>query len=184
MPHAAEEMKRQLGLMLNFSKPLLSAEITWGGVLPGTEIAKGTALFPRIDTTKSQGESRVDQQQPGTPTPPMSSAGGEGQISIDDFRKVALKVGLVVAAERVPKSTKLLKLQVDIGTEKRQIVAGLGAKYSPEEMVGKRVVIVANLKPAKLMGVESQGMVLAAGDLEVSALLTTLEDVPPGSTIK
>ena len=184
MPHAAEEMKRQLGLMLNFSKPLLSAEITWGGVLPGTEIAKGTALFPRIDTTKSQGESRVDQQQPGTPTPPMSSAGGEGQISIDDFRKVALKVGLVAAAERVPKSTKLLKLQVDIGTEKRQIVAGLGAKYSPEEMVGKRVVIVANLKPAKLMGVESQGMVLAAGDLEVSALLTTLEDVPPGSTIK
>ena len=126
----------------------------------------------------------MDQQQPGTPTPPMSSAGGEGRISIDDFRKVALKVGLVVAAERVPKSTKLLKLQVDIGTEKRQIVAGLGAKYSPEEMVGKQVVIVANLKPAKLMGVESQGMVLAAGDLEVSALLTTLEDVPPGSTIK
>src|SRR5207247_7147107 len=117
MPQAAEEMKRQLGLVLNFSKPLLSAEITWGGVLPGTEIAKGTALFPRIDTTKSQGESRVDQQQPGTPTPPMSSAGGEGQISIDDFRKVALKVGLVAAAERVPKSTKLLKLQVDIGTE-------------------------------------------------------------------
>src|SRR5207253_8134967 len=96
-----------------------------------------------------------------------------GPISIEEFKKVVLRVGKVTAAERVPKSTKLLKLQVDLGTEQRQIVAGIGTKYAPEDMIGKRVIIVANLKPAKLMGVESQGMVLAAGDDEVSALLTT-----------
>src|SRR2546426_8047743 len=97
---------------------------------------------------------------------------------------LSLRVGLVIAAERVPKSTRLLKLQVDIGTERRQVVAGIGTKYAPEDLVGKRVVIVTNLKPAKLMGVESQGMVLAAGEEEVTALLTTMDDVPPGSKIK
>jgi methionyl-tRNA synthetase len=116
-----------------------------------------------------------DQQPASPPT---------DQITIDEFRKVSLRIGKVVAAERVPKSTKLLKLQVDIGTEQRQIVAGIAMKYAPEDMIGKRVVIVANMKPAKLMGVESQGMVLAAGEEEVSALLTTMEDVPPGSKIK
>jgi methionyl-tRNA synthetase len=75
-------------------------------------------------------------------------------------------------------------LQVDIGAERRQVVAGIGTKYAPEDLVGKRVVIVANMKPAKLMGVESQGMVLAAGEEEVTALLTTMDDVPTGSKIK
>ena len=122
-------------------------------------------------------------QEPAS-TPAQPQAAGPEHISIDEFKKVVLRVGKVLAAERVPKSSKLLKLQVDIGTEQRQIVAGIGTKYAPEDMIGKRVVIVANLKPVKLMGVESQGMVLAAGDDEVSALLTTLEDIPPGSKIK
>src|SRR2546422_6109213 len=177
MPQAAEEMKRQLGLVLNFSKPLLSSEITWGGVLPGTEIAKGSPLFPRIETIKTPGDARVTQDQQPAPSP-------TDQITIDEFRKVSLRVGLVIAAERVPKSTRLLKLQVDIGTERRQVVAGIGTKYAPEDLVGKRVVIVTNLKPAKLMGVESQGMVLAAGEKEVTALITKMDDVPPGSKIK
>lgn len=90
----------------------------------------------------------------------------------------------VVAAERVPKSSKLLKLQVDLGSEQRQIVAGIGKKYEPDDVVGKTIVVVANLKPAKLMGVESQGMVLAAGDKEVFGLLTLNEDVFPGSIVK
>src|SRR5207245_883662 len=102
MPQAAEEMKRQLGLMLNFSKPLLSSEITWGGVLPGTEIAKGSPLFPRIETIKTPGDARVTQDQQPAPSP-------TDQITIDEFRKVSLRVGLVIAAERVPKSTRLLK---------------------------------------------------------------------------
>ena len=188
MPAAAGEVKRQLGLLLNFSKPLLAHDISWGGLLPGTEIAKGAPLFPRIEASKTQGETCVNQEEPSTLKPPeISNQAPEmtpEQISVEDFRKAVLRVGKVIAAERIPKSTKLLKLQVDIGAEQRQIVAGIGTKYTPEEMLGKRIVIVANLKPAKLMGVESQGMVLAAGDQEVTALLTTIEDVSLGSKIK
>jgi methionyl-tRNA synthetase len=138
--------------------------------------------------SKTQGETRVNQEEPSTSKPlditNQSPAMTPEQISVEDFRKAVLRVGKVIAAERIPKSTKLLKLQVDIGAEQRQIVAGIGTKYTPEEMLGKRIVIVANLKPAKLMGVESQGMVLAAGDQEVTALLTTIEDVALGSKIK
>ncbi len=192
LPHAAEEMKQQLGLLLNFSKPLLASEITWGGSLPGTPIAKGPPLFPRIDSS-TQGAIRVSQQ-PGPQSPeamptvppatPSVASSVEEQITIDDFKKVVLRVGTILTAERVPKSTKLLKLQVDLGADQRQIVAGIGTKYAPEDLIGRRIVVVANMKPAKLMGLESQGMVLAAGDQDLTALLTTAEDVPPGSRIK
>ena len=181
MPQTAQEMVRQLGLTVDLSNPSAD-ELNWGYLPVGTKIAKGTPLFPRIETTKTQGETRVTQDQ--QPSAQPQAIPSMDQISIDDFKKVALRVGKVLAAERVPKSSKLLKLQVDIGTEQRQIIAGIGTKYAPEDMIGKRVIIVANLKPAKLMGVESQGMVLAAGDDEVSALLTTVEEVPPGAKIK
>jgi len=189
MPQTAEEIKRQLGLMLNFSKPLLSSEITWGGLLPGTPIAKGKPLAPRIEAAKTQGGSRVtDTQQP---TPPQSQPGPAAapggittQITIEDFQKIHLKVAKVLAAERVPKSEKLIKLQVDLGTEQRQVVAGIGKKYEPVDLIGRRIVIVANLKPAKLMGVESQGMVLAAGDADVKELVCLMSDVDPGTKVK
>ena len=93
-------------------------------------------------------------------------------------------MGKVITAERVPKSSKLLKLQVDLGSEQRQIVAGIGKKYEPDSLVGQLIVVVANLKPAKLMGVESQGMVLAAGEGEVKGLLTVTEEVELGSKVK
>lgn len=115
-----------------------------------------------------------------SPVPPAAPA----QISIDEFMKIQLKTATVLAAERVPKSEKLLKLRVSLGTEERQIVAGIGKKYEPESLVGKTIVIVANLKPAKLMGIESQGMVLAAGDSEVRGLVTILEEVDPGTKVK
>ena len=181
MPHTAQEMARQLGLTVDLANPQPD-ELNWGFLPPGTKIARGQPLFPRIETTKKPGEAPVTQEPASTQTQPQAAQ--SEQISIEDFRKVVLRVGKVLTAERVPKSTKLLKLLVDIGTEERQVIAGIGTKYAPEDLVGKRVVIVANLKPAKLMGVESQGMVLAAGDEEVSALLTTLEDVAPGSKIK
>ena len=106
------------------------------------------------------------------------------QISIDEFMKVQLKTATILSAERVPKSEKLIKLQVSLGTEQRQIVAGIGKKYEPDALVGRTIVIVANLKPAKLMGIESQGMVLAAGDTDVRGLLTTQEEVDPGTKVK
>lgn len=116
------------------------------------------------------------------PAAPASAA--PPQITVDEFMKIHLKTAKVISAERVPKSEKLLKLQVSLGTEQRQIVAGIGKKYEPESLVGKTIVIVANLKPAKLMGIESQGMVLAAGDSEVRGLATILEEVDPGTKVK
>jgi methionyl-tRNA synthetase len=185
MPKAAEGIKQQLDLTLNFSKPLLSSDITWGGTMPGTEIAKGAALFPRIETTTtSQGAKTVNQDTSPSPQPAPTPTAMGTQITIEDFQKIQLKVAKILSAERVPKSEKLIKLQVDLGTEQRQVVAGIGKKYAPEELIGRRVVIVANLKPAKLMSVESQGMVLAAGDAEVKELLTLVSDVELGTKVK
>jgi methionyl-tRNA synthetase len=116
------------------------------------------------------------------PAAPAQAA--PAQITIDEFMKIQLKTAKVISAERVPKSEKLLKLQVSLGTEQRQIVAGIGKKYEPDTLVGKTIIIVANLKPAKLMGIESQGMVLAAGDSEVRGLATIIEEVDPGTKVK
>jgi len=108
------------------------------------------------------------------------------RIDLDEFKKVRLVTGRILAAERVPKSKKLVKLDVDLGSERRQIVAGIAARYEPEALVGRNVVIVANLKPATLMGVESDGMVLAAavGEAGDPSLLEVASEVPPGSRVK
>jgi methionyl-tRNA synthetase len=198
MPSRAMEMGRQLGLKLDFSSPLLRGGFRWDDLEPGTRIEKGASLFPRIES-KPQGAKTVSDA-PATPqpvpaavptpqttasaTPATTAPTAPAQITIDDFMKIQLKTAKVLSAERVPKSEKLLKLQVSLGTEQRQIVAGIGKKYEPESLVGKTIVIVANLKPAKLMGIESQGMVLAAGDSEVRGLATILEEVDPGTKVK
>ena len=123
---------------------------------------------------------------PQTSAPAAPAPVAPAQITIDEFMKIQLKTAKVLTAERVPKSEKLLKLQVSLGegTEPRQIVAGIGKRYEPESLIGKTIIIVANLKPAKLMGIESQGMVLAAGDSEVRGLATILEEVDPGTKVK
>ena len=204
MPNAAAQMIQQLGLSLDLSRPLAADAGSWNAPLAGSRIQKGASLFPRIES-KPQGAKPVSEtpasQQPTaaapsaapaapqSPAPATTSAAAPAatqpaQITIDDFMKVQLKAAKVLAAERVPKSEKLLKLQVSLGTEQRQIVAGIGKKYEPEALIGKTIVIVANLKPAKLMGIESQGMVLAAGDSEVRGLATFVEDVEPGIKVK
>ena len=132
---------------------------------------------PSASSSATARPAPAGQQPSPTPTPAPT-------ITIDDFLKVQLKTAIVLSAERVPNSEKLIKLQVDLGTEKRQIVAGIGKKYEPDTLLGKRIVIVANLQPRKLMGLESQGMVLAAGDANVEGLITVLEDVAPGVKVK
>jgi methionyl-tRNA synthetase len=117
-------------------------------------------------------------------TPATTPPAAVVQITIEEFQKIQLKTAKVLTAERVPRSEKLIKLQVDLGAEQRQVVAGVGKKYEPEQLVGRTIVIVANLKPAKLMGIESQGMVLAAGDAEVKGLIGIVEDVDPGTKVK
>ncbi len=204
MPNAAALMIRQLGIPLDLSRPLAADAVNWNAPLAGSTIQKGASLFPRIES-KPQGAKAVSETPaspqptataqtatpaaPQSPAPVTTSAAAPApaqppQISIDDFMKIQLKAAKVLAAERVPKSEKLLKLQVSLGSEQRQIVAGIGKKYEPEALIGKTIVIVANLKPAKLMGIESQGMVLAAGDSEVRGLATFVEDVEPGTKVK
>ena len=104
-------------------------------------------------------------------------------ITIDEFRKLDLKVGTVKSAEAHPNADRLLVLKVDLGSEERQIVAGIKAHYTPEELVGKQVVVVANLETAKLRGVESQGMVLAASDTDRIVVLTPEKEVAPGAKV-
>jgi methionyl-tRNA synthetase len=200
-PASAQTISHQLGLSIDFNSPILEHRVEWGSLAPGTTIHKGTSLFPRIES-KPQGAKTVsDATTPPQPTtaipvptaavpqtsaPAAPVAAAPAQITIDEFMKIQLKTAKVLAAERVPKSEKLLKLQVSLGegTEPRQIVAGIGKKYEPEALIGKTIIIVANLKPAKLMGIESQGMVLAAGDSEVRGLATILEEVDPGTKVK
>ena len=199
MPHTAGQLAQQLGLSWDFSKPLPQTAYEWGAPFPQTKICKGPGLFPRIEAqpqgAKTVSDATIPPQStaaiptPAIPAPPPITAAGPAapaQITIDDFMKIHLKTAKVISAERVPKSEKLLKLQVSLGEggEQRQIVAGIGKKYEPEALIGKLIIIVANLKPAKLMGIESQGMVLAAGDSEVRGLATILEDVDPGIKVK
>ena len=189
IPKSAQLICSQLGISAEFTSCLLRSKIEWGGLKPGTLIHKGPSLFPRIESkpgarpvTESSVPSQPSSAAPtptAIPAPPPSP-----HITIDEFMKIQLKTAKVLSAERVPKSEKLIKLQVSLGTEQRQIVAGIGKKYEPDVLVGKTIVIVANLKPAKLMGVESQGMVLAAGDADVQGLVTILEEVDPGTKVK
>jgi methionyl-tRNA synthetase len=189
LPMSSQSISDRLGLSLDFEAPLLKDKAEWGGLPTDTAIHKGTSLFPRIES-KPQGAKPVSDPTTLTQTPPPSApspspqAPSPAQITIDDFQKIHLKTAKVLTAERVPKSEKLIKLQVDLGTEQRQIVAGIGKTYDPETLIGKTIVIVANLKPAKLMGVESQGMVLAAGDAEVKSLVTVLDPVESGIKVK
>jgi methionyl-tRNA synthetase len=123
--------------------------------------------------------------QTNTTAAPSPVPAANEKISIDDFAKIELRVGLVKVAERVPKADKLLRLEIDIGTEVRQVLAGIAEAYAPETLVGRKVVIVANLAPRKLRGMESNGMIVAAS-LEGGkpVLASFLEDVPVGARLK
>jgi methionyl-tRNA synthetase len=132
--------------------------------------------------TSGKGEKRME---PVTSTPQAVSKAVEPElIGIEDFAKVQLRIGKIVAAERVEKSERLVKLQVDIGTETRQVVAGIGKSYAPEQLIDRSIVIVVNLKPAKLMGVESQGMLLAASSGDLLSVVTPDREIKPGAKVK
>jgi methionyl-tRNA synthetase len=195
MPKAATEIQKQLGISPDWSIPLDEKSI-WDDRVSGRTVKIGNPLFPRIESkpgVKPVSEPSIPSQPTavapiptGTPlpTPPAAASAASPQITIDEFMKIQLKTAKVLSAERVPKSEKLIKLHVSLGAEQRQIVAGIGKKYEPDALVGKTIVVVANLKPAKLMGIESQGMVLAAGDADVRGLLTIQEEVDPGTKVK
>lgn len=180
MPDTAGKICKQLGLRTvndEACKDILSWD--WR---PEYEIkvSKGEQLFPRIEKTeKKDKETGNKKERIG-----MSEQSDRELIGIEDFARVELRVGKVMSAERVEKSDKLLKLKVDIG-EERQVVAGIGKSYNPDDLVGKKIIIVANLKHAKLMGIESQGMLLAATDSDgTCSILIPEKDVREGSRVK
>jgi methionyl-tRNA synthetase len=175
----------------------------FGLMQPGTRLVKGDPLFPRLDTeaevayiTEAMGGGAAPAaqtavtapaSQPAQAAPAKSDepeAAGVPEISIDDFFKVELRVARVLAAEPVKGADKLLKLQLDLGSETRQVVSGIAKFYTPDQMVGRKVICVTNLKPVKLRGELSQGMILAASQGDQLTLATVAEDIPVGSIVK
>ena len=143
-----------------------------------------TADSNEIPSAAAAGDGSAPSRPASAGVPAAPAPVGD-RLSIDDFMKIELRVAKILAAEAVPKSSRLLKLHVDLGTEQRTIVAGLAEAYTPEAMVGRTVVIVANLKPAKLMGIESNGMVLAASPEGGKPVLLGFEEAPPpGSRVR
>lgn len=181
LPDTAEKMRTQL----NVSEEQFTWEsiLSYGGMCPGEELKKGAALFPRIDVKKELEElaeleaaSKAKAQAADKPeTLPIKP-----EITYDEFEKLDLRTAKVLAAEEVKKSDKLLKLTIQVGDSQRTIVSGIRPKYTAEQMVGKTIVIVANLKPAKIRGILSEGMILAVGDEGVDALLATDAPVESG----
>jgi len=167
LPDAAAKIRAALA---QTGEPSL-AEAVWGRMQAGTRVQKIAALFPRIEDKKAVAAAA-----------PASDGGA--RISIDEFQKIDLRVAQVLAAEAVPKSKKLLKLRVSLGTEERTVLAGIAEHYAPADLVGKKVVVVANLQPAKLMGIESQGMVLAGEGAQGLGVVMPDRDLPPGSKVK
>ena len=137
-----------------------------------------------MDEEKKMPETPAQPAAPPAPAPaPPPPGQAFEKISIDEFRRVELRAGRIVEAERVPKSNKLIRMVVDFGSERRQIVGGIGKKYAPEQLVGKTCPFVYNLQPAKLMGVESNGMILAGHRGGDPVLLAFTEEVEPGAEI-
>lgn len=186
MPSTGEAIWKQLGLEHDLTSEKLDDAAIWGKLRSGARIYRGEALFPRIetvkgDTTEVENENVAKESEKAVQEEPVES----DLISIDEFAKVDLRVAKVLTAEKIQGADKLLKLSVQIGEEERTLVAGIAKHYTPEELVGKTVVVVANLKPAKLRGVLSQGMILAASDADGNlSVLTADRSMPSGSKIK
>ena len=202
MPEATRRIYGQIGLSEEIST-LNPAELKWGELASGTAITEFEGIFPRIDKQKVMNEIR---EKAGIGAEGKTAAAGkipaeaaadakagadttqeEEFITIDDFAKVELRVGEIRVAERIPNADKLLRFEIDLGEDQpRQILAGLAEYYDPEKLVGRRVVVVANLKPRKMRGLESQGMICAAslGEDDTPAIATFIDDVKIGARLR
>jgi len=200
IPDATAKIWSQLGL--GEIKDFASSDVKWGQLKLGTKLGEVQPVFPRADKSAIERMQKMEEEQRSTPAAAevkqvVADPGAvlpaakpvvavpDGKITIEDFAKVELRVGQVKVAERVPKADKLLRLEVDLGTEVRQILAGIAESYTPESLIGKKVVIVANLAPRKMRGLESNGMIVAASPEGGKAVLASfLEDVPVGTRLK
>jgi methionyl-tRNA synthetase len=190
--------------------------LEWGGLKPGTKLGALGPIFPRapkeladimaeieeknatassVATPQSAAEPVQQAQPQNVPNPPGAAPGlvppseetaKPAHIGIDDFAKVELRVAQILVAERIPKADKLLRLEVDLGYEKRQILSGIAEWYAPEDLVGQRIIVITNLAPRKMRGLESHGMLLAASDVEGGKpiLATMAGEIALGSRLK
>jgi methionyl-tRNA synthetase len=177
MPDTAATMQKHLGLDPDQPFYHLDRIKTWGKIKPGTRIPKPIPLFPRIDSKTVAPFSSPRTSESASPSPEMKP-----EISLETFKTIDLRVATVVHAETIPGAKKLLKLEIDMG-QRKTIVAGIAASYSPEHLIGKQVMVIANLKPAKIMGIESQGMLLAAVDDHGCAIATLDKLVKAGTPL-
>ena len=181
IPIASEKIWNQLGLT-DF-KDAAYKDLVWGGIADGTHINKGPQLFPRIEIEKDEEAPAPKKAEKKQPKKEEKKEEKKEAISIDDFFKTDLRVAEILTAEKVEKSKKLIKMTVSLGDgETRTVVSGISEYYQPEELIGKHVIFVSNLKPAKLMGIESQGMILAAS--KDGSLKVPFVDMPAGSRVK
>ena len=170
MPTKMGQVRKALGMSDAEIAPNIKMLATWNRLTEGGQTELPPPMFPRIkyEPPKEVASAPVEEME---------------LIGIEDFGKVSLKTAKILAAEPVPEAVKLLKLQISLGTEERQIVSGIAQWYKPEELVGKTIVVVANLKPAMLRGVESKGMLLAAKKGKNLRLVTLDGDIAPGTPV-
>ena len=175
MPSTADKIFSQLATE--------EREIEFGRLVSGTRLGEAEMLFARIDEAKLLAEIEKEREAKEKNESEVEKPEGVAQIGIDEFMGVELRTAEIIACEAVPKAKKLLKLQLDLGYEKRQVVSGIAKYYKPEELVGKKVIVVANLSPAKLCGVESNGMILASGEETVRVVFLDPE-TPNGERVR
>ena len=168
MPGSSQELLDRLGLEIDPSELRLDQHTTWGTLQPNTSTRRGKSLFPRIEHTIEDRQADEPSRKP--------------LLNLDEFSRVDLRVAEILQAEAIPGSKNLLQLEVDVG-EKRTVVAGIARHYRPEDLVGRQVVMVANLKPAKLMGIRSEGIILVGGAEGEMVLIEPEKKVKPGSPI-
>ncbi len=189
MPTLIERTNEQLAVFASIKDIKWEDAFPWGSDISGVKVKKAQALFPRIDNSAQETQEKMDQQaekkeKQAKKAEQQTSEEENSYISMEDFAKVDLRVARVISCEKMEKADKLLILKVDVGGEERTVVSGIAKHYEPENLVGKKVVLVANLKPAKLRGTLSQGMILAASDENELEVLTIQSGLDAGTRIK
>ncbi len=185
MPTLAQRVNEQIKFWEDVSALTWEEAGQWGLVRTGTPVQKGEVLFPRIDMKKEDTavNESVNQEKPAVAEKTEEKKENE-YITIDDFARMDLRVAEVISCEKMPKADKLLVLRLKVGDSERTVVSGIAQYYQPEDLIGKKVVLVANLKPTKLRGTLSEGMILAASDDERVEVLMVHSEIPSGSRVK
>jgi len=187
MPATSDKIWQQLGIKNKIEDMTIPEDVSWGKLEPGSKVNPGDNLFPRIEEEKKNianavevNSKNIDKKNEGFEMESQQLP----TVSLADFQKIDLRVGKIISVEDVPGASKLLKIKVDFKSEIRTIVAGIKEFYLPEKLIGKSIVVVFNLAPATIRGIQSQGMLLAASEGQQVVLLTTDQEIEPGSRIR